>query len=124
MIIFDSNVWVAFFHEVDSQHQKARKVFSALSSKILLPEYVLLEVASVLAKRASKGIADMFIERVIDNEAVELLIFEDKQFLEFCENYRRLPNAKLSFIDAALLTLSVRYDVITFDAELQRMIEA
>ena len=70
MVVLDSNIWIAFFHVSDSQHEKAKKVFAGIASKILLPDYIIFEVVSILAIRASKEIADLFLERVTDNKAV------------------------------------------------------
>lgn len=122
MTILDSSVWIAFFHEADSQHVKALRVFKALSSKILLLDYIILEVASVLAMRASKGIADLFLERVLDNAAIDVSVCDQDQFFDFCDRYRHLPDEKLSFVDSVLLSLSARHDVVTFDIALKRAV--
>ncbi|MEK7619257.1 MAG: type II toxin-antitoxin system VapC family toxin [Patescibacteria group bacterium] len=124
MTILDSCVWIAFFNESDSQHAKARKIFEVLSSRILLPEHVVLEVATVLSLRASKGIADIFIERVIDNSDIEIRVFQHDEFFEVCRDYRRSASARLSFVDIALLGLSAAHTVVTFDRHLKKAIDA
>ena len=121
-VVFDSNVWIALFHQNDSQHAKARKVFSVLNSQIIIPEYIILEVCTVLAQRASKKYANIFLERISDNDDVGILHFEENHFYSFCDAYRRLPDGKLSFVDCALLCLSKEYEIITFDTELKRVL--
>jgi len=62
-IIFDSNVWIALFNENDVHHEKARKFFSE-NSVIYVPEYVILEITTVLQLRASKIKANLFAKMI------------------------------------------------------------
>ena len=52
--ILDSNVWIAFLHKGDSQHKKAQRIFARQKEPIVIPEYVIIEVSSVLLQKASK----------------------------------------------------------------------
>lgn len=118
--ILDSSVWVALFSQYDSQHTKAWKILKGVRSRIVIPEYIILEVVTVLAQRASKKCADMFLERMCDNSDIDILHVEENHFYSFCEAYRQLPDGKLSFIDCALACLAKEYEIITFDTHLKK----
>ncbi len=123
MKIFDSNIWVALFHEEDSQHLQAKKFVETLSTEVILPEYVLLEVCTVLEKRKDKKTAHRFLDFVLDNREVTLLsssqsFFQGSLHL-FCNDS---PNG-LSFVDISLLYLSQFHPVLTFDKKLAAAIK-
>lgn len=122
MIILDSNVWIAFFYESDSQHKKAEKIVQELGLFVTVPEYVIVEVSSVLCLRASKKISNDFLESIFDNENIDILLSNEEFFNSVVENFKNFKNKKLSFIDVALLCLSKSYQVITFDKDLQKAI--
>jgi len=122
MIILDSNVWVSYLNKDDSQHKKAKKVFQETDDSIVVPEYVIIEVCTILLKKTDKETANNFIELVFNNQNTEVLFFSEFIFGEFVDNFKDTQNKKLSFIDTALLYLSKSYQVITFDKELQKTI--
>lgn len=123
MIILDSNVWIAYFHEQDSQHTKAEKVFSQISTPIILPEYVILEVSTILVQHAGKKIANQFLELIKDNRDIILLLTEEAFFLKVIAAFQKENTKKLSFVDTALFVLSQKFAVITFDTALSRAIK-
>ena len=123
MTILDSNVWIAFFNESDNQHKKAEKVFRKIGDSIIITEYVILEVASVLTIRASKNIADKFIEFVVDNENIKILLSNENSFKRIVKNFLNYPKSNLSFVDISLLNLSGKYDIITFDKNLEKAVK-
>ena len=78
-IIFDPNVWIALFNENDTHHEKARQLFSE-NSVIYVPEYVILEITTVLQLRASKLKADLFAEMIATTAELEILYASDEFF--------------------------------------------
>lgn len=122
MIIFDSNIWIAFFNISDSQHKKAEKILENISGKIFITEYVILEVSSVLLFKVNKGVANKFIEIVLNNKDIEIL-FSDKDFFQGTLGcFQNEKTGKLSFIDVSFLYLSNFYNVFTFDKKLEEAI--
>ena len=122
-IILDSSVWIAFFKQDDSQHQKAEGVLAqAPSAQVVVPEYVLVEVATALKQRGYQTAAKEFVAMVM-HEGRSIFLPSDALAREtstcFCER-----SDKLSFTDTALLTLSREYRIITFDKALARAIVA
>ena len=119
MIILDSNIWIAFLNIDDFNHKKAERVFKELSEKIILTEYVLLEVTTVVSLKVSKEAANNFIKTVVDNKDIEILP-SSKEFLEgVIKFYLSKKNKNLSFVDYSLAYLSQKFKVLTFDRKLK-----
>ena len=118
-VVLDTCVWVAFLCDVDSQHSKACKLVETLRAEILVPEYVLLEVATVLRQKKYNAEACAFIEKVVDDPAVFLpaqnSVYGAARL--FCAEKR----STLSFVDVALLDMSAVYEVVTFDKTLAKV---
>lgn len=123
MTILDSNVWIGLYHRQDSQHTKSKKIFSSLTEKILIPEYIILEVCSVLLLKSNKETADTFLERVIDSEEVEVALSNEPFFFDTVETFQNYAKQDLSFTDCALLLLSRSHTIVTFDERLARAIK-
>ena len=123
MIILDSNIWISYLDKNDNQHKKAEKIFRKTNAVIIVPEYVIIEVCTVLLKKTNKETANGFIKIVFDNQNTEILFFNEIIFLSFVNNFENVCNKKLSFIDIALLHLSKSYQIITFDKDLEKAIK-
>lgn len=121
-VILDSSVWISYLYKEDSQHKKALKLMRDMTETVLVPEYVLLEVATILKNKkyyehAQKFVTDVFNNRDIFMPAnVYLLIPTVELFVEKIKN-------KLSFVDIALLVMSRHHNVITFDKRLEKAIK-
>ena len=120
-IILDSSVWIALLHKEDSQHAKAEAIFDEITAQVFVPEYVLVEVASILRNYKRNREAQEFVKKVLEDSATFIpsgaLAYETA-------NMFRARNDKLSFVDTSLLVLSRRYRVITFDKVLARALRA
>lgn len=123
MIIFDSSVWVAFFNDKDSQHKKAREAVSLAGGFTVLPEYIVTETASVLLVRVNKESSEEFLEAITGNPSVKILLSDGELFWGVLTLFREKENKKLSFVDASLLFLSSKYEVVSFDKELEKSIK-
>jgi predicted nucleic acid-binding protein len=121
MIIFDSNIWIAYLNKSDSTHEQALKLFQGTNIKdILITEYLLLEIVTVLKQIQGYKFAHKFIQQVTDENIsfIESKNFYAKTLLLF----QSLEEDKLSFVDVSLLYLSEKHKVKTFDKSLKRMI--
>ena len=123
MTALDSNVWIAFFNPDDSNHHKAQKIFLKTQEKIGLPEYVLLEVTTILAQKMGKDIADQFLQMARASKDVEILPSSREFFDGVIQLYLSRTNKKLSFVDYSLLYLSGKTNVVTFDKDLKKELE-
>lgn len=119
-VIFDSNIWIALFNENDAHHQTALELY-AKSVDICIPEYIVLEVTSVLQLRVSKLKADSFAKMIPDTEEIEILYAPDDFFLSVLTAFQQ-QNQKLSFVDCALLILAKNYTIHTYDKALAQAI--
>ena len=123
MIVLDSNVWIALFDADDSLHRRAQRMVSELKEPVVLPEYVILEVATVLSQKAGKSFADLFLQKVFANRGIRV-IASSQQFLEeVVQFYLSQTKERLSFVDYTLVFLSRRMKVLTFDKNLERTLK-
>jgi len=122
MLIFDSNIWIAYLIESDSTHKKAVKLFQQTKSKdILITEYLLLEIVTVLKQVEGFEMAQKFIQQ-ITNENISFI--ESRHFYaQTLLLFQSLRENKLSFVDVSLLYLSKKYEVKTFDKELGKALK-
>ncbi|MBI2113419.1 MAG: type II toxin-antitoxin system VapC family toxin [Candidatus Wildermuthbacteria bacterium] len=117
--LVDSSLWVALFLDFDTQHEKAKKLFSKINGKMHVPYCVVNEVVTVLAYKHSKEQANQFISFIEENQDVKFL---DDNLQEEMAFYTSL-SSRISFTDAALLLLSkkAKAKIITFDKQLVRL---
>ena len=122
-IILDSNVWIGHLMVNDTLHLRATELMEDLGGiVVVVPEYVLLEVVTILKVYKKYKEAEIFSKRVLSNNAMYLPSSGLARLTAdvcFVSKYK-----KLSFIDTALLVLSKDYEIITFDKDLQKAIDA
>lgn len=123
MIILDSNIWIALYHEEDSQHAKAQTLIQKIREPVGIPEYILIEVCTVLTNRLHKSVADLFLDRIQKSENTVILPIEQKLFYELCHFFRTHNFPKLSFIDSCLVYFSQFHTIHTFDKKLASAIQ-
>ena len=124
MVILDTNIWYAYLSEDDYLHVRAENVFETMDDDILIPEYVLSELCSLLARKKRKDSADRFIELAESNEHVELLPSSPQFFSEVRSRFQSIQSSRLSFVDVALIVLSHSIRVYTFDATLYKHLKS
>ena len=127
MIVLDSSFLIAFHNERDSQHEAARALMRDFLAgrwgKGLLPEYVFLEVVTVLLVRRDLATAVRTGRLLLEAEELELVPCSDV-FLETVQLFGSQKNTSLSFADAAIAVIArTRTDgqVLTFDAGFRKM---
>ena len=121
LIVLDSSVWIAYLHEEDSQHKKARELVGELTNPLIVPAEVLSEVATALRNKKREDLAKGFTMQVISGVS-PLLVSNEDTVRRTAEVFVARKD-KLSFTDTALLALARSYQVITFDRDLRRAIE-
>ena len=121
-IILDSCVWIAYFISSDSLHKRALSLANEIEKyEVIVPEYILLEVVSVLKAQKYHKEAREFAKRIMQTGA---LLVSDPDLPE--KSLRKCfekANSKLSFVDSALLVLSKKYEVISFDKALAKRLK-
>ncbi len=120
--IFDSNIWVSYFVEEDSNHKKALKLVGGMD-KIYITEYIILEVSSVLTLKLGSGLSKKITKDFLDGDPAILVEYDDI-FSETTGLFFSIKEKnKLSFVDISLLALSKKYEIITFDKEIKKFLK-
>ncbi len=122
VVIFDSNIWIGYLDRDDSSHAKCVEIVSKNKEKVLVPEYVMLEVVTVLVRKRGKEIADKFIDFIINNQDTWLEPSTKDTFIKSLIFFQDNDYSSLSFVDQTLLFLSKDYKVITLDKNLSSVL--
>lgn len=122
--ILDTNVWVSFFDEDDSNNKKAESILKSLSKEKeqIMPDLVFYETLTVLKIKTNLQLSKEFMDSVKDNRDVTIRLFYEynRMVAELMIN----PLYKhLSYIDTLLLYLSKTYTIVTFDKQLIQAID-
>lgn len=127
MIVIDSSFLIAFHNERDSQHEAARGAMRDFLDgrwgKGLLPEYVFLEVVTVLLVRRDLETAIRTGRLLLEAQELEFVPCSDV-FLEAVQAFGVQKNTRLSFADAAIAVIArTRADgqLLTFDAGFRKI---
>lgn len=124
MTILDSNIWVAYAYQEDSQHTKALALIEKITDEVYIPEYIILEVCTVLLCKKQKQAANSFINTVMHGKSTHIIYTSPEIFHDTLVLFQSRSKGSLSFIDTHLLLLSQTSTIITFDNELKKAIEA
>lgn len=121
-VVLDSSFLVAFYNPRDVHHERARGAMEHLASGLwglaLLPEYVFLEVVTVLAARSSHEMAVQAGVVLLGNREIEFVPCS-QVFTATFDTFRRQD--ALSFADAAIVAIAERRgaSVLTFDTDFE-----
>lgn len=123
VIVFDSSFLIAYHNIRDVHHVAAAQAMEELMDgswgRGLLLEYVLLEVTTVLLARRGLPLASTVATVLLQAREVDFVPCSEF-FLDTLETFRSQPIAKLSFTDAAIVTVARRRGanrVATFDSD-------
>jgi predicted nucleic acid-binding protein len=123
VVVLDSSFLVAYHNTRDVHHAPAARAMVRLVAgewgNALLLEYVVLEVATVLLARRGLAVATNVTSRLLQAREVEFVPCSDL-FLEALRVFRTQTTERLSFTDAAIVTVARRHApglVATFDSD-------
>lgn len=121
-ILLDSSFLIAYHNTLDVHHAAAARAMVHLLAgewgRILLLEYVFLEVVTVLRARRGATTAFEVADQLLHATEVEFVPCSEL-FADALATFRREP-AGLSFTDATLVTVARRHRnafIATFDAD-------
>lgn len=127
MIVLDSSFLVAYHNRRDVHHGAAAATMDRLVAgewgPALLLEYVFLEVVTVLLARRGLDIAVRVVTILLQAREVEFVPSSD-MFLDVMETFRAQRHGRLSFTDAAIVTVARNRDarfVATFDRDFRQV---
>ena len=118
MLLVDSSIIIAAFRKNEIRHQQALNIL-AFAEEIIILDYVLSEIATVLKIREGHAIATECLEFLVENQQVHIKQV-DKNCLYEAANFFREQKNKLSFVDTILLQYKRvhKISLATFDKEL------
>ena len=127
MIVLDASFLIAYHNTRDVHHPAAARAMVHLVAgewgPALLLEYVFLEVVTVLLARRGLAVAAAVGTGLLQAREVEFVPCSDL-FLDALQTFRAQRTERLSFADAAVVTLARRAPpgfVATFDADLRQV---
>jgi len=127
LIVLDSSFLVAYHNRRDVHHRAAAATMDRLVAgewgPALLLEYVFLEVVTVLLARRGLDVAVRVATVLLQARDVEFVPSSD-MFLDVMEAFRTQRDGRLSFTDAAVVTVARHRDarfVATFDRDFRRL---
>lgn len=123
MILFDSNVWIAFYSKNDSLHEAAEKIFTSTTDRVGIPEYILVETCSVLKQRVGKTTVDEFLDQLEISTRAIIIPIDESLFFSIRHYFRQEEHKGLSFTDVSLLYLAHVHTIVTFDKQLASAIK-
>lgn len=122
MVIFDSNIWIAYFDVDDQTHTKATEMIEEYGfENAIFTEYIILEVTTILKQKKGHKLSMKFLDFIEDFEMV--VLESDEFYTKTKRHFRMLQENKLSFVDVSLLVLSEEYIVVTLDKHLKKLIK-
>ena len=123
MIVLDSSFLIAFYNRRDVHHGAAahamQDLVGGVFGRLLLLEYIFLEVVTVLLARCGHTIALDVADTLLNAEEVDFLPCSEL-FQHALDVFRTRHSARLSFADAAIVAAARRHEtefVATFDED-------
>ncbi len=127
MVLLDSSLIIAYHNARDVHHTAAMRVMDDLIAgkwgRGLLLEYVFLEVVTVLFARRGLPIASTVGSVLLQARELDFVPCSEL-FLDTLETFRKQGGSKLSFTDAAIVTVARKQDagvVATFDRDFRNI---
>lgn len=124
-LVLDSSFLIASHNSRDAHHESATALMERITAgewaEVVLLEYVVLEVLTVLRMRLDAAAAISVGELLLDSREIQFRPCSDI-FLAAFETLGSEPRAELSFVDAAIVTVAREADpgyVATFDRDFE-----
>jgi|GEM_PF-7102259 len=117
MKIFDTNIYVSAFWEDDKRHQICRELLIETEESIVIPDFIIAEVVTVLSKRTqSTKLSHHFIGNITKDSR---FIVINTPFNDVLDLWHQI-NHPLSFEDIVVIWVSITYsaEIVTYDQEL------
>lgn len=123
-ILIDSSVWIAYFDRDDSHTERAKNIlkeYTADSFVLLLTDYVIQEVVTVLLYKNKPTLVERFIEYLDSESSIEIVSIDAhhvRKTIQFAKTKNWRP--KLSLTDWSLFFLAMNLPIYlaTFDGQL------
>lgn len=122
-IIIDTNVWVSFFNEEDSNHAKSLKYKDLYFSEQTMPDLIFYESLTIFKNKVKNyTLLDRFKTFAAESRQVVIRLFYENN-IDVLKLFINENKDGLSYVDALLLYLSKDYHILTFDENLRKRIK-
>lgn len=123
MLLIDSSIIISFFRKNEILHKDAVEIIKN-SKKLLIIDYVLSEILTVLKMREWFDIANLCLDFLENNNDIEILNISQENFLDAKEIFKKYNN-NLSFVDILLFVVKKdkNLKLATFDKDLVKFLE-
>ncbi len=120
MLILDSCVLIAYFRREDQHFEESKKIINE-TSKIILNDYILGEIYTVLILRESLQIAQEALTWIVSNPKIEVQRLNEEELKEVVF-FLQKTKTKLSFVDVSLLVMhkNEKGKLFSFDKDLMK----
>lgn len=120
MLILDSCVLIAYFRYEDEHFEESKKIINE-TSKIILNDYVLGEIYTVLMLRENIQIAQDALQWIVSNPKIEVQRLNEEE-LKGVFTFLQKTKTKLSFVDVSLFIMhkNDKGKLFSFDKELMK----
>lgn len=122
-VVIDSNVLIAWYNTRDGHHSDAARAMAHVAAgswgKVLLLEYVFLEVVTVLLARLGAAAAVLVGRALLESDEFTFVPCSEL-FLDAWREFSASPDSTLSFADAAIAVAArtlANGRVATFDSD-------
>lgn len=125
--IVDSNFWIGLYHEDDSLHAQAKKIFQQIEQderEVLITNFIVQEVFTVISLVQNQQKALEFYYLVTNHKRITQIDIEKiiiNKIIHFINNNKL--NKPLSLVDYSIVFMAHKFDfeIISFDRELMNV---
>lgn len=125
-VFLDTNVLVALYNKKDLLHKRALKVFKILSAqkaRLVISNYVLLEIYTILSQRAGKRKAIEFGRMVRSKKPFLIKRITEELEEKTWEIFKKIKDKNLSFVDCSVIAVVLQEDcqLLSFDKKIIKL---
>lgn len=120
-VCVDSNYFIAYFNLSDGQHQRALEIGRKIGTdriRIVISNYIFLEVVTVLSQRAGKKTARFAGTYLIESPSIEIVHIDPQLHNESWHLFQNVEQKNISFVDCSTALLIEHENIqslLTFD---------
>lgn len=125
-VFLDTNILVALYNREDTLHQKAVNIFQELAkrkAKLVVSNYVLLEIFTILSQKAGKKKAIEFGKMIKDQKPFLIKRINEDLEEKTWNVFEKVKDKNLSYVDCSIITviLGGDYQLVTFDQKILKL---
>lgn len=124
VIIFDANIWIAYFSDQDSLSDQAVDYVESIpegQSNVIMTDFLIQEIITVFLYKNQMNSIKNFL-KFLDKEQLIVTVGIDtelfKELIEFIKSHLFKPRLSLTDWSLLFLAQSFNFELITFDKQL------